>query len=152
MSKTLFPPNSPTFPSSSTEPTLIVNKVLLSYQINQDTMALLPVAHADYSTIVIERNQQLFVKKTPWQLIQLSCLENCSTYEGRRAAVMYHMGIKRKVPIPINPSKNLFTFPTHSPTEFECNWIFYSHIQDIRHHPSFINNHLSILKTLYSFG
>lgn len=95
-------------------------------------MALLPAAHTDYNTMVIERNQQLCVRKTPIQLIQTSCLANCSTYEGRRAAVMHHFGIKRKVPILINPSKNLFTFPTHSPTDFACSWIFYSHVSDIK--------------------
>ncbi len=110
-------------------------------------MALLPVAHTDYNTIVFEFNQQLFVKETPWQLIQSSCLENCSTYEGRRAAVMYHMGIKRKVPIPINPSKNLFTFPTHSPTEFECSWIFFNHILEIIQHPSIEKNSLQSIIT-----
>ncbi|MFD1362311.1 competence protein ComK [Lentibacillus salinarum] len=105
--------------------------ILPSYEINGATMALLPAAHIDYETTVIERNQELFIRKTPHQLISSACLENCSTYEGRRETVMHHFGFKRKVPIPINPRKNLFAFPTHSPSDFTCCWIFYKHIQAI---------------------
>ncbi|MGP4105982.1 competence protein ComK [Virgibacillus sp. L01] len=64
--------------------------------------------------------------------MRASCLENGSTYEGKRIADMHHIGIKRKTPILINPSKNIFTFPTHSPTDFAYSWILYSHVQDIK--------------------
>lgn len=108
-----------------------MNEVLSDYKINSHTMALLSAAHIEYDTIAVETNQELFIRKTPYQLISGACLENCSTYEGRREAIKHHFGIKRKVPIPINPGKNLFAFPTHSPTDFACNWIFHSHIQAI---------------------
>lgn len=108
-------------------------KVIVSeYDINQSTMALLPVAHIDYSTIVVEQNGQLFVKKTPLQLIKAACLDGGASYEGRRAAVTHLTGAMQKVPIPINQLTNIFAFPTHSPTVFHCSWIFYHHVRTIK--------------------
>lgn len=101
------------------------------YDINSDTMALISIAHIDYATIVHEGHRRLYVKKTPLQLIQAACLKGGASYEGRRKAVTYLTGAIQKVPIPINPRRNIFAFPTHSPTAFECNWIFYHHIQSI---------------------
>ncbi|RFB17419.1 competence protein [Bacillus sp. HNG] len=109
-----------------------MNTILNDYDINQDTMALLSVAHIEYATIVLERLQMLYVKKTPLQIIQAACLEGGATYEGRRKAVTYLTGAVQKVPIPINPRRKIFAFPTHSPTAFECSWIFHHHIKTIR--------------------
>lgn len=105
--------------------------ILEHYDINQSTMALLAASHTDYATIVLEPNRKLFVKKPALKLVQSSCLDGYSTYDGRRTAIIYHTGAKRKVPIPINPSKNIYAFPTHSPTEYCCNWIFYHHVKNI---------------------
>ncbi|RFB18204.1 competence protein [Bacillus sp. HNG] len=101
------------------------------YEINPDTLALLSIAHIDYATIVLEGHQMLYVKKTPLQLIKTACLEGGSTYEGRRKAVTHLTGAIQKVPIPINPRRKIFAFPTQSPNAFECNWIIYHHIKAI---------------------
>ncbi len=92
-------------------------------------MALLPAAHLDYHTIVLEEDQRLFIRKTPIQLINAACLENGSTYDGRRTSVMHQTGFKRKIPIPFKPSKGIYTFPSHSLTDLQCSWIFYKHIR-----------------------
>jgi len=114
--------------------------ILSDYMIHEATMALLPAACIDYDTIAIEKNHKRYIRKTPHQLIKTACLEHCATYEGRREAVMHHTGFKRKVPIPINPSQNLFTFPTHSPTDFKCSWIFYHHVLTILPAPASTEN------------
>lgn len=101
------------------------------YEINGSTMALLAVAHIDYSTLVLEEGRQFFVRQTPSQIIKAGCLEGGSTFDGRRKAVSYQTGAKQKVPIPINPKDNIFAFPTHSPKSFECSWIFYHHVKYI---------------------
>ncbi|GGK02407.1 competence protein [Lentibacillus kapialis] len=103
--------------------------ILKNYVINEATMALVPAARIDFDTIAIEINRELRIRKTPHQLLRSACLDNWSTYDGRREAVTHHFGFKRKVPIPINPGINLYTFPTHSPSDFACNWIFHSHVQ-----------------------
>ncbi|WP_277680157.1 competence protein ComK [Gracilibacillus dipsosauri] len=106
--------------------------VLSSYLIHEETYCLLPAAHFDYSTIVVEKDRKLFIKQAPLQIVKASCLAHCSTYEGRRKAVMHHTGFSRKVPIPINPNQNILTFPTRSPEEFTCRWIMPRHVLHIQ--------------------
>ncbi|MBB5174544.1 competence protein ComK [Texcoconibacillus texcoconensis] len=125
------------------------NQVLESYVINKETMALLPAREIDYDTIVIEKHQKLFVKETPINIIETACKEAASTYEGRRIATTERTGIQKRVPIPINRFENIYAFPTHSPTNFECKWIFLSHIRSSEPHVkstkqtslTFHNNH-----------
>lgn len=117
------------------------------YHINKSTMALLPAKNTCYSTIVIEQNRQILVRKTPIQLIKTGCLDGGSTYDGRRKAVAHLTGCMQKPPIPINPGNHLFAFPTHSPSAFECNWIFYNHIKSIK--PSVNNNDISVQSILH---
>ncbi|MBB6454557.1 competence protein ComK [Salirhabdus euzebyi] len=104
------------------------------YNVNEKTMALIPIFHHEYDTLVLETDRQIHVKKTPLQIIKTACLHNGSSYEGRRDAIIYQTASKRKVPIPINTSNKTFAFPTHSPTQFHCTWIFYNHICHI--HPN----------------
>lgn len=106
--------------------------VLLTYEINSDTIALLPAFHHEYHTIVIERNDTLYIKQTPMEIIKEACLEGGSTYEGRRMAVSNKTGIHNKIPIPIHPQKGIYAFPTLSPRHFECIWIFQHHIKSIK--------------------
>ncbi|MDL4841733.1 competence protein ComK [Aquibacillus rhizosphaerae] len=125
-----------------------MSEIVSNYHVNEHTMALLPATNFEYDTKVLESNRQLFVKKTPIHLIKSACLNGCSTYDGRRSAVTYQTGAQRKVPIPISPSKNLFTFPTCSPNEFNCHWIFYNHVHSIiPYHAS----HKSVVKSMIIF-
>lgn len=109
----------------------MMETILDHYEINGSTMALLAVAHTDYSTLVLEENRQFFVRQTPTQIVKAACIEGGATYDGRRIAVGYQIGAKQKVPIPINPKENIFAFPTHSPKAFGCSWIFYHHVKYI---------------------
>lgn len=111
---------------------MLMKKVLDYYEVNEDTMALLSVAHIDFCTIVLERNCILYANQSPTKIIKAACIGGFSTYDGRRQAISFHTGSKQKVPIPINPRDNIFAFPTHSPESFECNWIFYNHVRYIK--------------------
>ncbi|MBM7571401.1 competence protein ComK [Aquibacillus albus] len=123
--------------------------ILSNYSINQNTMALTSAAQIEYDTIVYERNRQLFIKKTPFQLIKQACLEAYSSYEGRRSAVMYQTNLRQKVPIPIDPVQNIYTFPTQSPSQFDCSWLFYHHIKSI--HPHHLALGHAIHKSIITF-
>ncbi|WP_407270111.1 competence protein ComK [Radiobacillus sp. PE A8.2] len=103
-----------------------------NYMINSSTMAILPVRNINYDTIIYERDRTLFIRKTPLQLIKQACLQYGASYDGRRAAVMHLLGSKKKVPIPISVSSGIYAFPTQSPNQFDCTWIFYSHVSRIR--------------------
>ena len=98
------------------------------YIITKETVALFPVKHIDYNTVIIESAQTKYIKQTPLEIIKTSCFNYWSTYEGRRAAVVHHMAFKQKVPIPVSIQKAICLFPTHAPTHFENNWIAYEHI------------------------
>jgi len=106
--------------------------ILPDYEIHGGTMAVLSATAIEYSSIVLETDQTLYIRKMPLQLIKDACLEGGSTYEGRRIAVTHLTGAQNKVPIPINPLEHIYAFPTHSPQLFECNWLFYHHIRAIK--------------------
>lgn len=108
-----------------------MKNIQLTYEVNPQTQAILPAREIEYSSIVKEEHQTLYIRQTPLQIIKAACLDGGATYEGRRKAVTHLTGAVQKVPIPINPRRNIFAFPTHSPTAFECNWIFYHHIKSI---------------------
>lgn len=113
-----------------------LKQVISSYDITQKTMALLPERHIDYCTRVVEADHTYYINTPILSLIEQACLEGYSTYEGRRD--------HRKIPIPIIPSQNIFAFPTLSPQQFDCCWLFPNHIQSI--HPSQQNKSYSIVK------
>lgn len=98
-----------------------------SYVAHEQTLAILPKRHIDYQSSVIEMERTLFVRETPFETIKHSCMKHWASYEGRRAATLAHTNYRQRVPIAIEPSRKIFAFPTHSPTRFECCWLF--------HHP-----------------
>ena len=102
-----------------------------SYTITNQTLAIIPVNKRDYHSIVFEQERVIHTKEKPFQLIQAACLEHWSTYEGRRRAVVHQTGFQQKVPIPISINKKIFAFPTYSPHDHACCWIFSSHVRDI---------------------
>ncbi|QOY37175.1 competence protein ComK [Anaerobacillus isosaccharinicus] len=107
-------------------------QILENYEISQKTIALIPAAHMEYATIAIEADQLYYIKKFPLQLIDRACLKGFSSYDGRRKAVGYQLGIRHKVPIPISPHEQIYAFPTHSPTQFDCFWLFYQHVRTVK--------------------
>src|SRR5690625_4580143 len=96
-----------------------------NYQINEQTIALCPAKEMDQDTNVLKQAATYRVRKTPMQLIKEACIANWSTYEGKRQAVIHHTKFRKKVPIPINLEQNIFTFPTHATSDFDCHWIFF---------------------------
>ncbi|MDQ0254480.1 competence protein ComK [Evansella vedderi] len=110
-------------------------KILNDYQINQNTMAILPVTHIDYYTIIFETNALFYVKKTTRELMRSACVRGGASFEGRQIAVTSKTGINRKMPIPINPDLGIYAFPTLSAKSFHCCWLFPAHIQSIEANP-----------------
>ncbi|WP_078556041.1 competence protein ComK [Bacillus alkalicellulosilyticus] len=100
------------------------------YIINGGTMALISVAHETYGTLVYECNEKPFyVVARPQEIINDSCVEGGANYEGRREAVMHYSKKRNKLPIPIYPEARVIAFPTHSPKNFVCSWIFYDYVK-----------------------
>ncbi|MGJ9383948.1 competence protein ComK [Salipaludibacillus sp. CF4.18] len=108
----------------------MIDNVYKDYKITKNTQALLPSYRSDSSTLVFETGLKIYVKQNPLEIIKAACLDGFSTYEGRREAAIYRMGAKRKVPIAICPTQDIYAFPSLSPTNFHCHWLFFDHIQD----------------------
>lgn len=100
---------------------------MISYEINCDTLALLPVSENE--TKVIERNNVFLVKKPVMEIIENSCKYFGSSYLGRHEGTKNLIGITHKAPIIIEESKNLIYFPTSSPRLVNCAWIALNNIK-----------------------
>lgn len=105
--------------------------ILQDYEITNETLALLPSKHHQYETIAVEATGHYYIQKSAIRIMKEACLMGGSTYDGRRAAVIHLTNSKHKVPIPIDPSQYIYAFPTHSPKDLNCSWLFYKHIYSI---------------------
>ncbi|GGP07509.1 MULTISPECIES: competence protein ComK [Oceanobacillus] len=104
------------------------------YKITDKTMAILPVGSPKNTSKVFESDQKktLTFKEMPLSIIEKNCLRYFSSYNGRRAAVLYHEpNYKMKTPIPISSTKGIIAFPTQGPSRIDCAWIFYNHVAKI---------------------
>ena len=108
-----------------------MKEVLSNYIINQQTLALIPFNEYPYQAIVYEGERKIYVKQKPLDIIKTTCLEFFTSYTGIREAVQHKVGIDRKIPLPISPHQNIYTFPTLSPENQDCTWLFYNHIHRI---------------------
>lgn len=115
-----------------------------TYPIHEQTLAIVPTKQLDYGSLVMERQSPAYLRKTPMQLVKQACLDHWATYDGRRQAVMQHLGIQRKVPIPISPEKGIYLFPTKSPQHADNCWISCQHIASIEKTQT-ANPHASII-------
>ena len=96
------------------------------YEINVDTLLLIPI---DYNkTKVIEKGDVFIVKCSTLSIIKKSCLFFGSSYEGRKAAIKYLIGIDMKVPILIEESRNIIFFPTASCVNQNSIWVSYQNL------------------------
>lgn len=109
-----------------------MKKVLLDYEVNERTLALIPAAAMDYGTIVLEKGCKLYVRTRPYEIINKCTLIGGSDCHGRRSFILYRTGLKNKLPMPVNPARDIYAFPTQSPKKFHCYWIFYHHVDRIK--------------------
>ena len=97
-----------------------------SYEINKDTVALIP--KDDDKTIVFEVDKSFVINKKPLKIVEESCEYFGSSLEGRQIGTSKLIGFTHKVPVIIEESFELIFFPTLSPKNDECSWLSYSHI------------------------
>ena len=101
---------------------------MISYEINRNTMALIPIN--DDQTKIIERNRIFIINENIMNIIKNSCEYFGSSYLGTKKLT----GITHKSPIIIEESNNLIYFPTESPRLNSCSWIGFNNIKN------YINN------------
>ncbi|WP_342430206.1 competence protein ComK [Neobacillus sp. FSL H8-0543] len=100
------------------------------YEVNPFTLFIKPKRYGNkvYSQI-IEVEDEFLSPLKPLDIIKNSCFG--SDYEGCRKGSMLLINAKHKIPIAIDPTNNLFFFPTASPNREECIWISLDHIKDL---------------------
>ncbi len=102
------------------------------YTINRNTMAILPNRDIVYSSIIYESNQMILCETPPFNIINESCIEKGSTFDGRRKAIQ-HMTKKRGLlPTPIEPAKGMIVIPTKKVNDPYAEWLMYYHIKECR--------------------
>ncbi|MCM3306951.1 competence protein ComK [Priestia megaterium] len=99
-----------------------------NYRIGLTTKALIPVNHPIYSTKVLDETGEYMLKRTCKQLLEEACIQELSTFNGSIAAVREMFPYKQLTPLVINRSKAIIAFPTLSPNDYHCIWIFASQV------------------------
>lgn len=99
------------------------------YEINYETLLCVPhEIDGEIGAYVMERNNELYVKKHPTEIISYSCEYFGSSLEGRQKGTKAMINISHKSPIIIEEGRKIIFFPTHSPRVEECGWIAAHHI------------------------
>lgn len=110
----------------------IVNlELLFDYEISRTTEALVPAKELNFETKIYDRSGSFLSEKPQLEFVKEACLEGGSTYEGRRKAIVYHLKYEHQTPIVISTSNAIYAFPTESPENLECYWLFYQHIRSM---------------------
>lgn len=91
------------------------------YEINKDTLAILP--EENNSSRIIEMDREFVIPMKPTKVIDLSCRYFGSSYEGRFEGTKSMLGISYKAPIIIEEAFNFIFFPTSSPRIEDCSWV-----------------------------
>ncbi|MHC5250932.1 competence protein ComK [Listeria kieliensis] len=101
------------------------------YEVNPHTMIILPYkAGGSLYSEVMELGSHSISKFTPFELIKTSCKYFGANYDGRKEGTKHLIGITHKPPIIIDPISFTYAFPTTSPQNPHCVWIFPQHIKD----------------------
>lgn len=98
-----------------------------NYEINKDTLAIIPVSYN--KSKVIEKNNEFIVDVEPLNIIKNSCEYFGSTYEGRHSGTKSIMNVTHKSPIIVEESRRLICFPTTSPRQIGCSWLILHNIK-----------------------
>ena len=98
-----------------------------SYEINKDTCAV--VSLNNEITKIIEKNDDYFVNKSCYEVMEDSCQYYGSSCDGRIKGTKDMLGSAYKVPIIVEESNDIIFFPTESPTSNKCIWISLNNIE-----------------------
>lgn len=106
-------------------------QIIKDYKVTASTMALIEEYHQDYNSIIYDKNGIYYTKQTVRSLLDEACIERISTYDGRIKAIRHHFPYRKKTPLVICLQERICAFPTKSPNNYGCKWIFPYHIHSI---------------------
>lgn len=100
-----------------------------NYEINEDTIAVIPLGYD--KTRIIEIECEYEINKKAYKIMDDSCIFYGSTYKGRLNAAKNILNCAYKLPILVEESQNIIFFPTKSSLEEDCCWINFSYIKAV---------------------
>ena len=98
-----------------------------SYEINRETIAIMSINEG--VSKVIEKNEEYYVNKGSYEVMEDSCEYYGSTCDGRIKGTKSMIGSNYKVPIIIEESNEIIFFPTSAIKSENCSWIALNHIK-----------------------
>ena len=98
-----------------------------SYEINKNTYAILSVN--DDVSKVLEKEDEYYVNKSSYEVMEDSCEYYGSSCEGRIKGTKNILGSSYKVPIVIEESNDIIFFPTDAISNSNCIWFALNHIR-----------------------
>nr|WP_276106867.1 competence protein ComK [Listeria costaricensis] len=101
------------------------------YEINPHTMMILPkITDGELHSEILELNARYISKFTPFEIIKTSCKLYGASFIGRKDGTKHLIGVTHKPPLIIDPLTFTYAFPTASPQNPNCIWVFPQHIRD----------------------
>ncbi|WP_203363343.1 competence protein ComK [Bacillus sp. REN10] len=100
-----------------------------SYIPSISTMLLVEHHPDRFHTMIYDEKGTYHTKETAKQLLNKACLHRLFTYEGRLQATRKQLNYQKKTPLLICHEELIYTFPTTSPEQYGCCWIFPRHVQ-----------------------
>lgn len=81
---------------------------------------------------IVQNNHNVqIINDTVLHVLDTMCLQNGSTWEGRRKAAEWNLNIHRRIPVLVSESYKDIFFPTKGFKHVECIWINYRAIYKI---------------------
>ena len=98
-----------------------------SYEINKDTYAIVSV-NEDVSK-VLEKDDEYFINKNSYEVMEDSCSYYGSSCEGRVKGTKQILGSNYKVPIIVEETNEIIFFPTEAASSANCIWLSLNNIK-----------------------
>ena len=99
-----------------------------SYEISQDTLAIIPIDSK--KSEVIEIGDNFIVNKSATKIVDDSCRFFGSSLNGRHEGTKSLIGVNYKAPVIVEETSSMIFFPTNSPRLTDCTWISLNNIEN----------------------
>ena len=106
-----------------------------SYEINRDTYAIVSVN--EEVSKVLEKDDEYFINKNSYEVMEDSCEYYGSSCEGRIKGTKQILGSNYKVPIVVEESNEIIFFPTEAASNANCIWLSLNNIQSYERNNGF---------------
>ena len=98
-----------------------------SYEINKDTYAIMTID--DGISKIIEKDEEYFINKNSYEVMEDSCAYYGSSCEGRVKGTKNILGSNYKVPIIVEETNEIIFFPTEAASNANCIWLSLNNIK-----------------------